>query len=94
MEKVCLLGCSFYIRPTSFSSDVGEKRDITESRGVQRSLSGAKSPSQLAAARSGNILCALLVWWQGPHSGSCSTALVGDCAGHQAPDHLPVSAIS
>lgn len=70
MEKVCLLGCSFYIRATSVISAVGEKRDITESQGVRRSLSGAKSPSQLAAAESGNILCALVVWWQGPHSGS------------------------
>lgn len=61
-----------------FHLSCGEKRDITESRGVQRNLRGAKSPSQLAAAESGNILCVLVVWWQG---GRVLTLEVLDCFG-------------
>lgn len=63
-EKVCLVGCSFYIRATSSISVAGKKGRTTLSLdGFQKSPSGPESPSQLAAADAGNnIIYASKPW--------------------------------
>lgn len=82
-EKVCLVGCSFYIRATASIFLAGKKGRTTQSLDdFQKSLSGPESPSQLAAADAGNnIVCASkprpvkAAWWQGDVRGSSVIAL-------------------
>ena len=84
-EKVCLVGCSFYIRATSSISVAGRKGRTTQSLDdFQKSPSRPESASQLAAADAGNsIVCASKPWlvkavcWPGDVRGGSVIALEG-----------------